>query len=78
MKTSLRRIGNSLGVILPRAMLAQAALVDEVEMGVEKGAIVLRKPSAARAGWAQASAAVAAAREDTLTPDAWVPQRGRP
>lgn len=76
MKTSLRRIGNSLGVIVPRAMLVQASLADEVEMTVEKGAIVLRKPSAARSGWAQASAAVAASREDTLAPDAWIPQRG--
>ncbi len=37
MKTPLRKVGNSFGVILPRAMLAQAALTDEVEMKVEKG-----------------------------------------
>jgi len=70
MKAPLRKIGNSLGVIIPRAMLLQLALVDEVEMAVEKGAIVIRSPSAARAGWAEASAAVAAAGEDSLAPDA--------
>jgi antitoxin MazE len=70
MKTSLRKIGNSLGVIIPRAMLLQLALVDEVEMAVEKGAIVIRPPRAARAGWAEASVAVAAAGEDSLAPDA--------
>ncbi len=71
MKTPLRKVGNSFGVILPRAMLAQAALTDEVEMKVEKGTIVLSRPAAARAGWAAASKAVAARAEDALASDAW-------
>ena len=66
MKTPLRRIGNSAGVILPRAMILQLALADEVQMAVEKGTIVIRKPAAARAGWAEASAALAAAGDDAL------------
>jgi antitoxin MazE len=66
MKTPLRRIGNSEGVIIPRAMLAQLALTGEVEMTVEKGAIVLRKRTSARAGWADASRSLAAAGEDAL------------
>jgi antitoxin MazE len=70
MRVPLRKIGNSSGVIVPRAMLLQLALGEEVEMAVEKGAIVLRRPSAARAGWAEASVAVAAAGEDSLAPDA--------
>jgi antitoxin MazE len=70
MRVPLRKIGNSSGVIVPRAMLLQLALGEEVEMAVEKGAIVLRRPSAARAGWVEASVAVAAAGEDSLAPDA--------
>jgi antitoxin MazE len=66
MKTPLRRIGNSEGVIIPRAMLAQLALAGEVEMTIEKGALVLRQPKAARTGWAEASRSLAAVGEDTL------------
>ena len=78
MKTPLRRIGNSTGVIIPHAMLLQLVLSDEVEMAVEKGAIVIRKPRAARAGWAEASAAIAAAGEDALEPDSRAQGRDAP
>ena len=66
MKTTLRKIGNSEGVILPRSLLAVAGLADAVELTVEQGALVLRKPRDARAGWAAASRAVAAAGEDAV------------
>ena len=67
MRTPIRKVGNSLGVIIPKAMLAQARLQDEAEMVVEKGVIVLRKPrKALRAGWSEASSKIAAAGEDAL------------
>ena len=40
MKTPIRKLGNSQGVIIPKSMLAQARLQDEAEMVVEKGVIV--------------------------------------
>jgi antitoxin MazE len=60
MKTTIRKVGNSHGVIIPVSMLAQAGIRDEAEMQVEKGAIVLRRPRKGdRAGWAEASKQIA-------------------
>ncbi len=67
MRTSLQRIGNSQGVIIPKPLLAQVGLTGEIEMSVERDAIVLRKPRpAVRAGWAEASRAIVAAGDGGL------------
>lgn len=67
MRAAIHRIGNSRGVILPKALLAQLELTNEVEMEIEQDAIVLRKPiRKVREGWAEASKAIAAAGEDAL------------
>jgi antitoxin MazE len=67
MRTVIRKLGNSQGVIIPKPLLAQAGLEHEAEMVVENGAIVLRRPERrAREGWAQASQAIAAAGDDAL------------
>jgi antitoxin MazE len=64
-KIVIRRMGNSQGVIIPKPVLAQVGLTDEAEMVVEKGAIVLRKPTGkARAGWGEASKRIAQAGKD--------------
>lgn len=53
---TVRRIGNSLGVVIPKPVLAQVGLSNHADMTVERGAIVLRKPrKAVRAGWAEAA-----------------------
>jgi antitoxin MazE len=52
MKASLIRIGNSQGVRLPRAMIAQAGLGPKLEIEVADGAIVIRPAKAVREGWA--------------------------
>jgi antitoxin MazE len=56
MKTRLVRIGNSRGVRLPKPLLEQAGLEDEVEIRVESGTLVIAPVSSARAGWAEAVA----------------------
>jgi len=67
MRAFIRRIGNSQGVIIPKPVLAQVGLSAEVEMTVERDAIVLRKPQpSVRAGWAEDSKAIADAGEDAL------------
>lgn len=66
MQITIRDIGSSKGVVLPKPLLAQAGLADlkVAEISVESGAIVLRKPAKApRAGWAEAAAAVALAAD---------------
>jgi antitoxin MazE len=63
----VRRIGNSLGVVIPKPVLAQVGLAEQAELTVERGAIVLRKPRrAARSGWAEAAQRVADQVEDEL------------
>ena len=69
MHIAIRDIGNSKGILIPKAMLAQAGLEDVsfADVAVENGAIVLRKPeNSVREGWAQAAAAIAAAGHDAL------------
>ena len=69
MQIAIRTIGNSKGIVLPKPLLAQAGLEGQMiaDIAVENGSIVLRKPAkAARAGWAEASAALAAKGGDVL------------
>lgn len=62
MRTSIRKMGNSLGILLPKPFLMQAGLdIGEVDIQVEQDAIVIRKPKRkSREGWAQASQLIAA------------------
>jgi antitoxin MazE len=55
MKARLIRIGNSRGVRLPKPLILQAGLTDEVELQVREGAIVIASASRPRAGWADAA-----------------------
>jgi antitoxin MazE len=67
MLTTIRRLGNSQGVLIPKPLLQQVGLVDAAEMRVEGDALVLRKPKAApRSNWAAASRKLAAASDDAL------------
>ena len=64
---TVRRIGNSLGIVIPKPVLAQVGLSERAELTVERGAIVLRKlRKAARSGWAEAAQSVAIKGEDEL------------
>ena len=67
MLTTLRKLGNSRGVIIPKPLLAQVGMTDDAVMKVEDGAIVLRPAKRTpREGWAEASRAVAADAEEGL------------
>ena len=69
MHVSIRRIGNSQGVVIPKPVLVQLGLNCEAgaEMTIEGDALVLRKPaSAARTGWAEAAKKIAEAGDDAL------------
>jgi antitoxin MazE len=69
MQVTIRSIGNSKGVVLPKPLLAQAGLGEDesAEMTVEDGAIVLRKAARpVRAGWAAAAKSVASRGGDAL------------
>jgi antitoxin MazE len=66
MRTRIVKIGNSRGIRLPKPLLEQAGLGDEVELTAEAGQIVIAAPRVARAGWADAARRLAAAGEDHL------------
>ncbi len=51
MKTHLRRVGNSKGVILPAALLAQSGIGDDIELTAEAGRIVITPAVPNRQGW---------------------------
>ena len=55
MKTRIVQIGNSRGIRLPKVLLQEAQLADEVELEAEPGRIVIRGATRPRAGWAAAA-----------------------
>ena len=66
---TIRAVGNSKGIVLPKHVLAQAGLSDaaSVEMTVENGAIILRRPATpVRVGWAEAAERIAGHGDDAL------------
>lgn len=69
MKTAIRKMGNSQGVIIPKPLLAEigAAANDQVDMKVEEGRIVIAPvKDDPRAGWAEDSKRLAEAGEGGL------------
>lgn len=59
-------IGNSRGVRIPKPLLEQAGLGDEVELHAEEGRIVIAAAARPRAGWAEAAKAAHAGGDDEL------------
>jgi len=55
MKTRLVRIGNSRGVRLPKPLIAEAGLTEEVDLQVREGGILIAATASPRAGWAEAA-----------------------
>ena len=66
MKTKLVRIGNSRGIRLPKAVIEQAGLGEEVELDIGEGQIIIRTKRNPREGWEDALEAMAAAGDDQL------------
>jgi len=66
MKTRLVQIGNSRGIRLPKTVLAEAQLEDEVELKAEPGCIVIRSARRPRAGWGEAAEKMRQRGEDRL------------
>jgi antitoxin MazE len=64
--TRIVRIGNSQGVRIPKPLLEQAGISDQVELEVADGRISIRPARRARAGWEKRFAAMAAAGDDRL------------
>ena len=74
MKSRIVRIGNSRGIRLPKVLLKEAQLADEVELEAEPGRIVIRRASRPRAGWAAGARRMRERDEERLL-DATTPTR---
>jgi antitoxin MazE len=66
MKTNVIRIGNSRGIRIPKALLEQCHLRDEVELEVQNGHLVVRPVVKPRGGWDKAFRRMAHHRGDAL------------
>jgi len=66
MKSRIVQIGNSRGIRLPKVLLEESQLTDEVELDAEPGRIVIRRASRPRAGWAAAARKTRQRDEDRL------------
>lgn len=66
MRSRIVRIGNSQGVRLPKLLIEQAGLAEEVELRAEAGQIIIAAPRTTRAGWAEAAERAHAAGDDQL------------
>jgi len=65
-KTRIVRIGNSRGIRVPKVLLEQAQLPEEVELYAEPGRLVVRAARRPRAGWAEAARAMRERAHDQL------------
>lgn len=69
MRTSVRKMGNSSGIIIPKPILAQigAKTGDDLDLSLDDGRIVLAPAKQhPRAGWADAARRIAEAGDDAL------------
>jgi len=65
-KTRIVQIGNSRGIRVPKALLEQARLPEEVELQAEPGRLIVRAAKRPRAGWEDAAQTMQARNEDRL------------
>ena len=65
-RTRIIQIGNSKGIRVPKVLLEQAQLPDEVELEAEHGRLIVRGARGARAGWAEAAKVMRARGDDQL------------
>lgn len=62
-------IGNSQGVRIPKALLEQSGLHDDVELAVDAGRIIVQPLTKPREGWEAAFRVMAEQGEDRLLDD---------
>ena len=65
-RSRIIKIGNSQGIRIPKVLLEQAHLGDEVELELGSQGIVIRSIQSARSGWDKAFQAMAEQGEDEL------------
>ena len=65
-RTQVIKIGNSRGIRIPKTLIDQAKLGNEVEIAVQRGQLVIRSVSRPRRGWDEQFHAMAEHSDDQL------------
>ncbi len=71
--TRLVKLGNSQGIRIPKIILEQLRIVDNIELEVQGNQLILRASRTARDGWATAFQHMAANGDDQLLDDELLP-----
>jgi len=66
MRTHIVKIGNSQGIRIPKPLLDQTGIKDEVELEIDKTRIIIHPVSNPRSGWDSAFKAMALSGDDAL------------
>lgn len=66
MKARIVKIGNSRGIRIPKPIIAEAGLEDEVELSVEENRLVISSTPKPRSSWAEAFREMARRGDDVL------------
>lgn len=66
MKTKIIKIGNSRGIRLPKVILLQIGINDEVDLEVDRDRIILKPIRRRRSGWREAFQKMAVKSDDLL------------
>ena len=66
MKSRIVRIGNSRGIRIPKLLLEQVGLQEEIELEAERNRLVIRPAGRPRANWEAALKAMAERKDDRL------------
>ncbi len=69
-RSKVIKIGNSRGIRIPRTVLEQAGLSDEVEMTVEGNKLIILSAQRPRQGWDEKFAVMAEQGDDKLLDEA--------
>jgi len=66
MKTRIIRIGNSRGIRLPKPLIEEAGLTEEVEVRARAGVITIASANRPRSGWEDAARQLRGRDEDEM------------
>ena len=70
--TKIVKIGNSQGIRIPKTILDQVNLGDNVELLVEDDKLIIRPAQSPRIGWAEAFIQMAYVGDDDLIDEDWL------
>jgi len=66
MRARIVKIGNSQGIRIPKPLLEQTGIMDDVELDIENNQIIIRPISNPRKGWDNAFKSMAESGDDML------------